>query len=454
MSIHAVLNQRGRLPALVGLMLLFLMQVPSTSAHDIPNDVTVHLFLKPEAQRLRLLVRVPMAAMRDIQYAKTAEGYFDLDKADLPLRTAAKMWISDNIQLYAEESQLPEPTIVATRAMIQSDRSIVSYEEFLAHFNKPQITDDKTFDWNQGLLDVFFEYPIQSANSNFSIRPSFGRLGIRTITILRFMPPDKPVRAFEFSGEPGLVRLDPRWHQAAITFVKLGFRHILDGVDHLLFLFCLVIPFRRMRQLLLIVTSFTVAHSFTLIASAYNMAPGALWFPPLVETLIAMSIVYMALENIVGSKVHRRWIITFGFGLVHGFGFSFALRETLQFAGSYMLTSLLSFNVGVELGQLLVLALMIPALDLLFRRVVEERMGTIILSAIVAHTGWHWMINRGETLFRFNFEWPELNASLLAVVVRWLIVAVLLAAAFWIVSLFRKHQSEIANRDSQMKMPH
>ena len=72
----------------------------------------------------------------------------------------------------------------------------------------------------------------------------------------------------------------------------------------------------------------------------------------------------MALENIVGgATVHRRWMIAFGFGLVHGFGFSFALRETLQFAGSHLLTSLLAFNIGVELGQLLVLALLVPALE-------------------------------------------------------------------------------------------
>src|SRR5204863_9242472 len=172
------------------------------------------------------------------------------------------------------------------------------------------------------------------------------------VTILRFMSPYRTVRAFEFNGEPGLVHLDPRWYQSSFRFVKLGFEHILDGTDHLLFLFCLVIPFRRFRQLLVLVTSFTVAHSITLIASAYNIAPDALWFPPLIEALIATSIVYMALENIVGAKLHRRWLITFGFGLVHGFGFSFALRQTLQFAGSHLLTSLLSFNVGVELGQL------------------------------------------------------------------------------------------------------
>ena len=107
----------------------------------------------------------------------------------------------------------------------------------------------------------------------------------------------------------------------------------------------------------------------------------------------------MALENIVGAGTGgRRWMMAFGFGLVHGFGFSFALRQTLQFAGSHLLASLLSFNIGVELGQLLVLLLLIPLLDALFRFVVAERMGTIILSALVAHTGWHWMIDRAGPL--------------------------------------------------------
>src|SRR5207244_11681078 len=104
---------------------------------------------------------------------------------------------------------------------------------------------------------------------------------------------------------------------------------------HLLLRFWPAIPIRRWRKVIPVVTSFTVPHSVTLIASAYNVAPDFLWFPPLIETLIAMSIVYMALENIVGGiGVQRRWMITFGFGLVHGFGFSFALRQTLQFAGS------------------------------------------------------------------------------------------------------------------------
>jgi hypothetical protein len=255
------------------------------------------------------------------------------------------------------------------------------------------------------------------------------------ITALRFLPTDGAVRAFEFIGDPGLVRLDPHWYQAAMNFVKLGFFHILDGTDHLLFLFCLVIPFRSLRKLIPVVTSFTVAHSITLIASAYNLAPDFLWFPPLIETLIAMSIVYMALENIVGGiGVQRRWMITFGFGLVHGFGFSFALRQTLQFAGSHLLTSLLSFNIGVELGQLLVLVLLIPLLHAFFRYAVAERMGTIILSALVAHTGWHWMLDRGARLAQFRFAWPALTAAMLATAMHWLMAMLIVAVLMWYVA--------------------
>jgi hypothetical protein len=299
--------------------------------------------------------------------------------------------------------------------------------------NGPRLPDNIDLYWDQAMLDVLLDYPIASDRSEFSIHPGYERLGLRTITVLRFLPPTGVVRAFEFDGDPGLVRLDPRWYQAALRFVDLGFWHILGGTDHLLFLFCLVIPFRRLRPLITIVTSFTIAHSITLIASALHLGPDALWFPPLIETLIATSILYMALENIVGSKAGRRWAIAFGFGLVHGFGFSFALQQTLQFAGAHLLTSLLSFNVGVEIGQVLVLLALVPALELLFRYVVEERVGTIILSTLVGHTAWHWMMDRADKLRQFQFEWPALTATFMLTVVRWGIVIVVLAGLVWLI---------------------
>jgi hypothetical protein len=98
-------------------------------------------------------------------------------------------------------------------------------------------------------------------------------------------------------------------------------------------------------------------------------------------------------------------VIAFAFGLVHGFGFSFALRNTLQFAGDHVLMSLLAFNVGVELGQLLVLVLLIPLLGVTLRYVVRERVGIIVVSVIVAHTAWHWMADRYAALSEFGFRW-------------------------------------------------
>ena len=427
--------------ALPHALLLVALVFPAArlSAHDIPRDVTVQAFAKPEGQTLRLLMRVPLKAIMDIEFPRRERDYVDLSRVDQALRDAATVWLSNKIEIYEGDTLLENPRIVSTRMSLESDRSFGAYEDALAHVTGPTLPADTTIFWEQGLLDVLFEYPIQSDRSRFSIHAAFDRLALSVITALRFLPPGGVVRAYELPGDAGLIRLDPRWHQAAMRFVDLGFFHILDGIDHLLFLLCLVIPFRRARALIPIVTSFTVAHSITLIASAYNYAPDALWFPPLIETLIAMSIVYMALENVVAARLARRWIITFLFGLVHGFGFSFGLEHTLQFAGSHLLTSLLSFNVGVELGQLLVLALLVPALEVLFRFAVAERMGTIILSALIAHTGWHWMTDRFGVLRQF--PWPTVTAAGLAGGIRWLTIIVAVAAIAWLVFVLTQRSS-------------
>jgi hypothetical protein len=426
------------LAALIALVLC--PPVQTAFAHDIPSDVTVQMFIKPSGQRLQVLVRVPLKAMRDFEFPERAQGYLDLDRVDPALREAATLWLANDIQLYEDNTQLPPPEIGTARVSLESDRSFESYETAFAHVTGPKIPRDTNVYWDQTMLDVLFDYPTRSDQSRFSIHPQLERLGLRVLLVVRFLPQPGIVRAFEFPGDPGLVRLDPHWYQAALRFVELGFLHILSGTDHLLFLFCLVIPFRRFAALIPIVTAFTVAHSITLIASAYNVAPDALWFPALIETLIATSVVYMALENIVGgASVQRRWMIAFGFGLVHGFGFSFALRQTLQFAGTHMLASLLSFNIGVELGQILVLALMIPALELLFRYAVAERMGTIILSALVAHTAWHWMLDRAGVLQQYRFQWPAFTTTFLASLADWLLFILVLASGFWLISLIPKY---------------
>lgn len=430
----------SRRPAVGALAIALLLGAATPlDAHEIPNRVTVLAFVKPEPGRLRIVLRAPLEAMRDVEWPSRGLGYLDLARAEPLARDAAQLWIANFIEAYEGKSRLPDARIVATRISLPSDRSYASYETALAHTLGPPLAAATDLPWNQAALDVVLEYPIASDQANFAIRPQLARLGVKTTTVLRFISRNGNERAYQYVGDPGLVRLDPRWHHAALQFVKLGVQHILGGIDHLLFVLCLVIPFRRIRPLVLIVTAFTVAHSITLASSAIGIAPDALWFPALIETLVAASIVYMALENIVGAKLQRRWLIAFGFGLVHGFAFSFALRESLQFAGSHLAISLLTFNVGVEIGQLLVLAVAVPLVSLAFKYAVAERMGIIILSAFVAHTAWHWTLDRGASLREYQFDLPTMDMAFAASAMRAAIVLLIIGGAAWgLAELYRR----------------
>ena len=423
-------------------------------AHEIPADVLIQILARPDGAGMKMLVRVPLAAMRDINFPTREPGFLILSEATPAVRTAAALWVAGGISLLENGEPVAAPAMGAVRLSRPSDRSFAAWDEALAHVTGPGLPDDTQLLWDQALLDVELDFPIASASSAFAIDSDLSRLGLRATTSLRVLLPDGRERAFAFVGDPGVVTLDPRWHQTAWRFVTLGFEHILGGTDHLLFLLCLVVPFRRLRELALIVTAFTVAHSITLASAALGFAPDALWFPPLVETLIAASIVYMAIENIVmegvrggaaGSEgvrrgaagwLRRRWVLTCAFGLVHGFGFSFALAETLQFAGSHLVTSLVSFNLGVELGQLLVLVVLVPALGLAFRRLPAERVGIVIVSALVAHTAWHWMVERGASLG--EYAWTLDDPLFAADALRWTMRVVAVAGVIWLASTFMR----------------
>ena len=407
--------------------------VPATGAfgHDIPQDITVRAFVKPEGQRLKLLVRVPLEAMRDVTFPLSGPGYLDLGRADQSLRDAAVLWIGQEVSLFENGTRLAVPDLAAFKVSLPTDPSFHGYDTALAGVTGPALPVDTQIYWQQAMLDVLFEYPSASDRSEFSIIPGLERLGMRVTTVLRFLPAAGGERLYQYTGNPGRITLDPRWHQAALRFAQLGFTHILDGMDHLLFLLCLVIPFQRLRVLVILVTAFTVAHSITLIAATLGLAPGALWFVPLVETVIAASIVYMALENIVAPGLRRRWMAVFGFGLVHGFGFAYALREMLPFGGDHLLTSLLAFNLGVEIGQLLVIVICVPILRLLFKYIPGKRTGAIVVSVLAGHTAWHWLVDRGGVLVQYDVLSAAPDGALLGVVGLLAVMLIIAGAAGW-----------------------
>jgi hypothetical protein len=410
-------------------LLLAALAPPSpAAAHDLPFDRTMNGFVKVEPSQLHLVVRVPLDLLRSVPFPVNGPQY-DLAAAGPAMRQALGA-LAQALPIREGGVRLV-PSSARGRLSLPSDRSFGDYDRAAAHVATPLEADARVY-YEQGFLDADFTYPIASPRSAFSIGTNVApdladlvRLGVR------YLPLGGGSRAFVITSSSGQVPLDPSWLEAARGFVALGVEHILTGIDHLLFLFCLIIPFRRVRALVPIVTAFTVAHSFALVGSAYGLAPTGAWFPPFVETAIAASIVYMALENVLGGSLRSRWLVTGLFGVVHGFGFSYGLQERLQLAGSHLLASLFAFNVGIEIGQLLVLAAAVPALALL-RRAVPERAGTIVLSALVAHTGWHWMVDRWQALARVGLPRPD--AASLLVLAKWTVGLTATAAVAWLVA--------------------
>jgi hypothetical protein len=390
-------------------------------AHDIPLHTVVNAFVKMEPHQAHLVIRVPLDLLHSAQFPMKGQVY-DLSAAG-PGTDLALRGIAQGIDIRENGMRLVSSSAIG-RFDLPSDRSFEDYDRALTHVAEP-VEKGTVIYFDQGYLDAHLIYPISSPNSIFTIQTTIApELKDLVKFTVRFQPLDGASRAFMVTSQSGQVPLNPTWFQASRGFVVLGVEHILSGIDHLLFLLCLIIPFRKIRGLIPVITAFTLGHSVTLLGSAFNLAPSSTWFPPFVETAIAASILYMALENIVGANLRRRWIIAGLFGLVHGFGFSYALKDQLQFAGSHLLVSLFSFNVGIELGQLAVLCVAVPVLGLLFRGALSGRMGVILLSAIVAHTAWHWMIDRWNVLWLA--PWPQATGPGLMILARW-VAGVLLA---------------------------
>ena len=401
-------------------------------AHEIPRHVGVRAWIAPLADRVRLLVQIPMDAVRDVDFPLRANEALELSRAQPFLRDAAQLWVADAITLRDGGRPLPVPQLLAVRAALPSDRAFEQYASALNAVTSQPLADSINVPHGQLRLEVLLEVPVGSPVRDLVIEPAWANLGVRTTTVLTLVNANGTERRYAFDGNPGEVRVDPRWWHAAWMFTREGVHHLLLGYDHLLFLLCLILPFRQLRPLIGIVSAFTVAHSLTLVASALGFAPDVAWFPPFVEVVIAASIVLMAVGNLLRPQLERRWVLAFVFGLVHGFGFSSALRDSLQFAGPHLLTSLLAFNVGVEVAQVAVLLVAVPVLDRLLTRV-PERAAIVVVSAFVAHEAWHWTQERYAVLDSYPLTMPVFDVSLAVLIVRALMALLVLVGALWAV---------------------
>jgi hypothetical protein len=190
------------------------------------------------------VVRVPLTLLLNLDLPKRGNGYLDLLEVPGELPRAIEATARDLV--FFEDGVRLVPVRGEARISLPSDKSFQSFEEALASIRGARLPPDTDVFWNQGYFDAAIEYPIRSVQGGlaveFNIAPG---LRDRLKLDLRYVTSDGAVRAFELNAGSGRAQLDPRWYQAAWTFVQSGFDHILGGFDHLLFLVCLVAPFRR-----------------------------------------------------------------------------------------------------------------------------------------------------------------------------------------------------------------
>ncbi len=239
------------------------------------------------------------------------------------------------------------------------------------------------------VTDLLLRYksgkPVDSFDISSSFNPNLPEQEETANLVIDHFPGSS--RVFRLRGllnEP--VRISNSMIAAALTFVYQGIIHILEGLDHLLFVICLTIGAASLINLLWRVTGFTIGHTVTLIAGFWGYVPAGAWFVPTVELCIAISIIYVALiavrktEN--RSDRHGSFLVTLAIGLLHGLGFSFVLQELLLPDGAHLWKSLLAFNIGVEVGQVMIVLAVWMALILV--KALKKEMALHIMRWAVA----------------------------------------------------------------------
>jgi len=225
-----------------------------------------------------------------------------------------------------------------------------------------------------------------------SLLPS--KLSANHIQILKLIRNDKEISRQFLTGDNSQFIFDLADLQTPTSFgqfLTLGIKHITFGFDHLLFLLALLLVVTRFGEIAKIATFFTIAHSITLSLTALNI----IWVPGfLVEPIIAVSIIYVGLENVLQTEPKRRWLVAYIFGLVHGLGFAAILQEIGIGTGAAAVMPLLSFNLGVEIGQFVIILLVLPILWKLQNQTFYQQKFVPSGSILIAIAGFYWLIER------------------------------------------------------------
>lgn len=282
-----------------------------------------------------------------------------------------------------DRERLPHAEVAEHLLVIKSDQEILKLRNFSV-----QSTDAKS-------IHFILEFPNSPGTELHLSAIALNHLPRGHKQFLSVLDANgKPLTERMLSSESKDVTIPLQTNSASTSrsFLVLGIEHIFTGYDHLAFLLAVLLTGGSLRTNARIITSFTIAHSLTLALATF----GVVTLPPaLVEPLIAGSIVFVGIENLVRRQLARRWLVTFGFGLIHGLGFASIVRELgIGKMGMQGAIPLLSFNLGVELAQISIAALILPLVWKLQQRPSFMLKQVPALSLLITLAGLYWLLTR------------------------------------------------------------
>ncbi|TMH00142.1 MAG: hypothetical protein E6H71_00930 [Betaproteobacteria bacterium] len=407
------------------LLLLFAPARVFANGADLPSEIVLQGFLKPDGGRVRLLVRVPLGLLERFGLPKRGPGYLDLARIDERLNEAAQA-IGRQIAISDNGAPLI-PMVRATRISVLSDRSFGSYDTARGSLEGPHLPVDTDLFWNQGFFDAELEYPLHSADAHLSIRADVApELERRVKLRLTFLPANAPPRTYEIAGVDESIPVDPTAFEAAWLLFKGGFFDSF-ALDRLAFLVCLIAPFRNLRSLLAVVVIMAGLQALTLTATGARWFVETPWLGPLADTSLAAAVLLLAIGNLSAPSLRRRWFVAALIAALSGFGTGLLFVDRWQFAGAHAVVAAVSYNAGIVVGAVVILIASLIALRVLFAWVLGAPLGVIVLSALLGLVAWQWLFDGAHRL-QHATDAGVSSASIIAVA-RWLLPALLLGAA-------------------------
>lgn len=393
LSLHSVL----RLWLVVAVLGVLFAPPRPVLAHDVPNEFVMDAFIKADGDRLHVLVRAPLEMLLDMRLPKRGPGYIDLaerKRIDEVLGASA-VALAAEVGLF-ENGQRLTLDGHRSRLSVPADRAFASYERAVAHIAGPSLPSSTNLFWNQGWFDAHLEYVIEAADSAFALQmgmePDIAR---RLHVLATFLTPDGRQRTYDLLGDAGRVPLDPEWQEAAWLFVKAGWWRMVNGWQQVVFLLVVALPFhRRMRQVGTTAAALAAAFAVSALPVVSEAITQDRWLTTLVDTVVAASVLALAIGNVVSDSLRWRWLVVGAFGLAHGAALSSGLGEVLQFGDKAMALSRAAFLLGVYAGLAAVLLGLLAVLRGLFHHPAAARYGVPLAGVLIAHQAWHWTVDR------------------------------------------------------------